>query len=218
MCIRDREEWEAISTIIGSGGVELEKDARRHDRWALKQPLGLIPEAQREILGLVEDDESQKGQAAATQPLYTVLPQEQIYYERRYNYFNKLPLLISLLPDVDELAVCALLRSIRHLALPDFVGNVIVYRENTANVAMGVSTQGSTPYEFRPVLLCTEYNKTRVEFLPPSTTAADINRRLVSHRPQPWGCLLYTSDAADEEDSVDLGGRRIIKKKNKKKK
>ena len=32
------------------------------------------------------------------------------------------------------------------------------------------------------------------------------------------GCLLYTSDAADEEDSVDLGGRRIIKKKKKKKK
>src|SRR5674536_406423 len=29
-------------------------------------------------------------------------------------------------------------------------------------------------------------------------------------------CLLYTSDAADEEDSVDLGGRRIIKKKTKK--
>src|SRR5665648_1305033 len=29
-------------------------------------------------------------------------------------------------------------------------------------------------------------------------------------------CLLYTSDAADEEDSVDLGGRRIIKKKKNK--
>eukprot|EP00658_Telonema_sp_P-2_P030717 TRINITY_DN23149_c0_g1_i2.p1 TRINITY_DN23149_c0_g1~~TRINITY_DN23149_c0_g1_i2.p1 ORF type:complete len:469 (-),score=112.55 TRINITY_DN23149_c0_g1_i2:11-1417(-) len=28
-------------------------------------------------------------------------------------------------------------------------------------------------------------------------------------------CLLYTSDAADEEDSVDLGGRRYIEKKNK---
>ena len=27
-----------------------------------------------------------------------------------------------------------------------------------------------------------------------------------------YPCLLYTSDAADEEDSVDLGGRRIIKK------
>src|SRR5664280_2531389 len=31
----------------------------------------------------------------------------------------------------------------------------------------------------------------------------------------PMACLLYTSDAADEEDSVDLGGRRIIKKKKK---
>src|SRR5678816_3964822 len=29
----------------------------------------------------------------------------------------------------------------------------------------------------------------------------------------PPGCLLYTSDAADERSSVDLGGRRIIKKK-----
>ena len=34
----------------------------------------------------------------------------------------------------------------------------------------------------------------------------------------PCGCLLYTSDAADEEDSVDLGGRRILKKKDKRKK
>ena len=31
-----------------------------------------------------------------------------------------------------------------------------------------------------------------------------------SHKTE--ACLLYTSDAADEEDSVDLGGRRIIKK------
>ena len=36
---------------------------------------------------------------------------------------------------------------------------------------------------------------------------------------QIWGialasaCLLYTSDAADERSRVDLGGRRIIKKK-----
>eukprot|EP00828_Plagiopyla_frontata_P041559 TRINITY_DN5964_c0_g1_i1.p1 TRINITY_DN5964_c0_g1~~TRINITY_DN5964_c0_g1_i1.p1 ORF type:complete len:271 (-),score=32.68 TRINITY_DN5964_c0_g1_i1:78-890(-) len=28
-----------------------------------------------------------------------------------------------------------------------------------------------------------------------------------------YNCLLYTSDAADEEDSVDLGGRRFLKKK-----
>ena len=30
---------------------------------------------------------------------------------------------------------------------------------------------------------------------------------------EPRACLLYTSDAADERSSVDLGGRRIIKKK-----
>ena len=30
---------------------------------------------------------------------------------------------------------------------------------------------------------------------------------------QHGACLLYTSDAADERSSVDLGGRRIIKKK-----
>ena len=30
---------------------------------------------------------------------------------------------------------------------------------------------------------------------------------------EPFACLLYTSDAADERSSVDLGGRRIIKKK-----
>ena len=29
----------------------------------------------------------------------------------------------------------------------------------------------------------------------------------------PYNCLLYTSDAADERSSVDLGGRRIITKK-----
>ena len=33
-------------------------------------------------------------------------------------------------------------------------------------------------------------------------------------RSRVWTCLLYTSDAADERSSVDLGGRRIIKKKN----
>ena len=32
-------------------------------------------------------------------------------------------------------------------------------------------------------------------------------------RKQRCDCLLYTSDAADERSSVDLGGRRIIKHK-----
>src|SRR5665648_1267033 len=36
-----------------------------------------------------------------------------------------------------------------------------------------------------------------------------IPRKIYDYKSRP--CLLYTSDAADEEDSVDLGGRRIIK-------
>eukprot|EP00658_Telonema_sp_P-2_P005864 TRINITY_DN12210_c0_g1_i3.p1 TRINITY_DN12210_c0_g1~~TRINITY_DN12210_c0_g1_i3.p1 ORF type:complete len:242 (+),score=73.74 TRINITY_DN12210_c0_g1_i3:88-726(+) len=40
-------------------------------------------------------------------------------------------------------------------------------------------------------------------------------RALEIRRTKTVPCLLYTSDAADEEDSVDLGGRRIIKKKKK---
>mgnify|MGYP003381693893 CR=1 FL=1 len=39
--------------------------------------------------------------------------------------------------------------------------------------------------------------------------------RAVRRMGQPGPCLLYTSDAADERSSVDLGGSRIIKKKNK---
>ena len=40
---------------------------------------------------------------------------------------------------------------------------------------------------------------------------AHVNKSAVERRT----CLLYTSDAADERSSVDLGGRRIIKKKKK---
>ena len=43
-----------------------------------------------------------------------------------------------------------------------------------------------------------------------SITAIDRVNGLIALKP----CLLYTSDAADERSSVDLGGRRIIKKKN----
>ena len=43
---------------------------------------------------------------------------------------------------------------------------------------------------------------------PISTGAGRVNRVHINP------CLLYTSDAADERSSVDLGGRRIIKKKN----
>src|SRR5678815_6105544 len=39
--------------------------------------------------------------------------------------------------------------------------------------------------------------------------SSNINRKYLNSDT----CLLYTSDAADERSSVDLGGRRIIKKK-----
>ena len=42
-----------------------------------------------------------------------------------------------------------------------------------------------------------------------STRVVQRNLRMVL-------CLLYTSDAADERSSVDLGGRRIIKKNKRK--
>ena len=47
-----------------------------------------------------------------------------------------------------------------------------------------------------------------------SATSAGTEN-IYSDRVEPGtACLLYTSDAADERSSVDLGGRRIIKKKN----
>ena len=51
-------------------------------------------------------------------------------------------------------------------------------------------------------------------FRPPAKRSAGNGRK---RRPMvaagKRSCLLYTSDAADERSSVDLGGRRIIKKK-----
>ena len=51
------------------------------------------------------------------------------------------------------------------------------------------------------------------------TTARDFKGVTVSGFSYGWyvACLLYTSDAADDLLCVDLGGRRIIKKKNNKK-
>src|SRR5665648_416806 len=73
--------------------------------------------------------------------------------------------------------------------------------------AIAASTALSTPPEY----------ETRI--LPSSFRYADIASifsgivRLSVAFPDTNACLLYTSDAADEEDSVDIGGRRIIKKK-----
>ena len=48
----------------------------------------------------------------------------------------------------------------------------------------------------------------------PWTTGKEQEDLLIKAHAFYTTCLLYTSDAADERSSVDLGGRRIIKKKN----
>ena len=49
----------------------------------------------------------------------------------------------------------------------------------------------------------------RLALVVPQLEILDGDRRTQAAHP----CLLYTSDAADERSRVDLGGRRIIKKK-----
>src|SRR5665648_1246182 len=69
----------------------------------------------------------------------------------------------------------------------------------------------ATNYGVSPQLI----SRWKVEFIEHMPAVFDKKNTEVE---QLKNCLLYTSDAADEEDSVDLGGRRIIKKKKKKKK
>src|SRR5664280_2471644 len=53
----------------------------------------------------------------------------------------------------------------------------------------------------------------RTQWQPAQVRTASLQPRVALPISCANACLLYTSDAADEEDSVDLGGRRIIKKK-----
>ena len=52
----------------------------------------------------------------------------------------------------------------------------------------------------------------------PADDLHGARHRLTLFLAQYWGCLLYTSDAADDLLCVDIGGCRIIKKKIKKSK
>ena len=77
----------------------------------------------------------------------------------------------------------------------------------------------------QPVLVVRYLRRCRGVWAVPRTPGAprgwsrhqpDLRHRARPLRPH-CACLLYTSDAADERSSVDLGGRRIIKKKTKEK-
>ena len=51
------------------------------------------------------------------------------------------------------------------------------------------------------------------ETIPSDDLDGIVSQFVFARKRQYPSCLLYTSDAADERYSVDLGGRRIIKKK-----
>eukprot|EP00658_Telonema_sp_P-2_P004614 TRINITY_DN11712_c0_g1_i6.p1 TRINITY_DN11712_c0_g1~~TRINITY_DN11712_c0_g1_i6.p1 ORF type:complete len:306 (+),score=93.65 TRINITY_DN11712_c0_g1_i6:98-1015(+) len=96
----------------------------------------------------------------------------------------------------------------RQVFTEDGVGFVVpVHRWRRANLATPVwFGQGGFDVMIYPRWSTGHYNIIRGRGVPASLfTFTTMNHT----------CLLYTSDAADEEDSVDLGGRRIIKKKKK---
>src|SRR5664280_3406980 len=64
-----------------------------------------------------------------------------------------------------------------------------------------------------PPFICLQGPPPSTHASPPTRTVSPCCRQQLSpqmrYRSFCQYCLLYTSDAADEEDSVDLGGRRI---------
>src|SRR5664279_2929547 len=83
-------------------------------------------------------------------------------------------------------------RKIAHICFQRGGGEAVGVRSITV-VEVGSSNHASMPVRF-------SWRDTATK------SRADSNH----HRRWAESCLLYTSDAADEEDSVDLGGRRII--------
>src|SRR5665648_1231121 len=92
-----------------------------------------------------------------------------------------------------------------------------LWRMKTAKILESIDSSHAHSF-----LMVSELNKSFavkqkvIEFERVLTNAIEFLKRLITDMEN--GCLLYTSDAADEEDSVDLGGRRIIKKNTKNKK
>src|SRR5665811_2527401 len=87
------------------------------------------------------------------------------------------------------------------------------------------TSQASKGEQAIPVVLMTDARRSpssrlAVTRAPPTTSLWPFRYFVVEcttmSTPMFNGCLLYTSDAADDLTRVDLGGRRIIKKKKKK--
>ena len=89
------------------------------------------------------------------------------------------------------------------MCIRDRINNVVIVADQNitdSNLADTISYYFESPY---PILTADE-PIFDIRYMTPKQVLT-----------QPYTCLLYTSDAADERSSVDLGGRRIIKKKTK---
>src|SRR5678816_4900104 len=72
---------------------------------------------------------------------------------------------------------------------------------------------GIAPTRDHPTMRVTRWKLLICHRLVPIASSFRNLLRILYNREMIYICLLYTSDAADERSSVDLGGRRIIKKK-----
>src|SRR5680860_1857010 len=95
--------------------------------------------------------------------------------------------------------------SLNALIYSDY-GNVFkVYTRSCTHVAK----------EYLSGLLQCEKGQENMERMVEKVNDSDYKRYIHFLSVSKWSCLLYTSDAADDLLCVDLGGRRIIKKKTK---
>ena len=94
--------------------------------------------------------------------------------------------------------------------------NIPAASNGTVPFALGNGTYGSLIIALQPQQVFTDSDTVRVFPAPQLTTFYDTASATLCATDTMqlvYTCLLYTSDAADERSSVDLGGRRIIKKK-----
>src|SRR5665811_2451285 len=90
-------------------------------------------------------------------------------------------------------------------------------RQGDVSEVGGARRRDGLEEEFRFLVEAAQVYGAEVAALIPSTdVVADERVTLKCAVPVCQGCLLYTSDAADDLTRVDLGGRRIIKKKKNK--
>src|SRR5665648_1198183 len=87
----------------------------------------------------------------------------------------------------------------------------VVGNTTMSHLLMGVNPEQLAMAPFQPVF-CTAITNNALEmgFIINPLANIHILPNIAGHVGSDIICLLYTSDAADEEDSVDLGGRRII--------